>query len=124
MEKWIPVIRKGEFGNAKSRIPKWNTVCIQDFINNLNDEIIPKALLIRLKKGYSNKRIMEDFNAMMLKIEIFWEGNKPIFIVPFCRLALNIGISHGLVLREVIYPKEGYFANPENTLDSVYLSYI
>lgn len=104
----------------------WNIVCIQNFINNLDESLIPKALLKRIKRGYSNKRIIEDFNAMMIKVEFAYLENKPIFIVPFCNLALNIGLAHGLVLHKVLYPESGYFANPKNTLDDTYtqLTYV
>lgn len=99
----------------------WNIVCIQNFINNLDESLIPKALLRRINRGYSNKRIMEDFSAMMLKIEFAYLGNKPIFIVPYCNLALNVGIAHGLALYKVVYPETGYFSDPENTLDNAYV---
>lgn len=98
----------------------WKIACIQNFINNLDENSIPKAMLIRMKSGYSNKRIVEDFNAMMLKVEVVYKGNQVFFIVPYCNLALNIGIAHGLVLYQVLYPPSGYFADPENTLDETY----
>ena len=102
----------------------WNIVCIQNFINSLDETTIPKAILTRIRSGYSNNRIVEDFHAMMIKAEIAYRGNNPIFIVPYCNLSLNIGLAHGLVLYQVLYPPSGYFANPENTLDEAYLQYL
>lgn len=105
----------------------WNIVCIQNFINELDEDAIPKAALIRIQSGYSNKRILEDFQAMMIKAEIVYQtdpSHKPFFIVPYCNLSLNIGLAHGLVLYQVLYPPLGYFANPENTLDNAYLQYL
>jgi len=98
----------------------WNLNCIQNFINNLEENSIPKAILVRLKSGYSNKRIVEDFKAIMIKVEVVFKENKLFFVAPYCNLALNIGIAHGLVLYKVVYPETGYFANPENTLDKAY----
>lgn len=97
------------------------TVCIQNFIERLDPNLIPKARLRRLKKGYSNKRIVEDFKAMMLDVEIQWEKSIPAFIVPYCNLAMNVGLGHGLGLVEVDYPQTGYFANPEHTLDETFV---
>ena len=96
-------------------------ICIQNFINSLDENLIPKALLRRLRRGYSNQRIIEDFKAMMLNIDMIYLDNKPTFIVPFCNLALNIGLAHGLGLYQVRYPASGYFANPEHTLDDAYI---
>jgi len=95
-------------------------LCIQNFINNLDETLIPKALLRRLRRGYSNQRIIEDFTAMLLKAEMVYLDNQPTFLVPYCNLALNIGLAHGLGLYQVRYPSSGYFANPENTLDDIY----
>ena len=102
----------------------WNLNCIQSFINQLDENSIPKAMIVRLKSGYSNKRIVEDFKAMMIKVEVVFQNNKPFFLVPYCNLALNIGMAHGLVLHQVVYPEAGYFTNPENTLDDAYLQYL
>ena len=98
------------------------TLCIQNFINRLDPSLIPRAQLRRLQKGYSNKRIIEDFKAMMLPVKLEWEGRKPIFVVPYCNLSLNIGLGHGLALMKVKYPETGYFSNPEHTLDETFLS--
>ena len=102
----------------------WKIACIQNFINDLDENSIPKAALIRIKTGYSNKRIVEDFKAMMLNIELVYTNNKPVFLAPYCNLSLNIGLAHGLVLYQVVYPETGYFANPENTLDAAYIQYL
>jgi len=96
------------------------TLCIQNFINRLDPKLIPQARLRRLRKGYSNKRIMEAFEAMMIKPDIQWHAGRPIFVVPYCNLALNIGLGHGLALMEVIYPETGYFVDPEHTLDETF----
>jgi len=109
------------FGVQETVSGSWNIVCIQNFINRMDGDSIPKAMLMRMRRGYSNQRIIEDFKAMMFQIDIAYRGNKPVFIVPYCNLALNIGIAHGLALYKVVYPASGYFANPENSLDEAYL---
>lgn len=103
------------------RESSWKLFCIQNFINNLDEKSIPKAILMRMQRGYSNKRIAEDFKAMMFQIDLAYVGKNPVFVVPYCNLALNIGIAHGLALYKVVYPESGYFANPENTLDDAYV---
>lgn len=93
---------------------------IQNFINRINPELIPLAKLKRFKRGYSNKRVVEAFKAMMIEPNIQWQGKQPVFLVPYCKLALSIGLGHGLGLVEVIYPAEGYFADPEHTIDETF----
>lgn len=115
------------YGKKMKNESSWNIVCIQNFINSLDENSIPEAVLVRIKSGYSNKRVIEDFQAMMINVEIGYQTDpphKPFFIVPYCNLSLNIGLAHGLVLYQVVYPETGYFANSENTLDDAYLQYL
>lgn len=97
---------------------------IQKFIATLNENSIPIALLKRVKRGYSNKRIVDDYKIMNFNCELQRQGRKSLFLVPFCHLALAIGIGHGLVLIGVQYPKRGYFSDPNNSLDDTYIEFI
>lgn len=97
---------------------------IQKFLNMLNENSIPIAVLKRLKRGYSNKRIVDDFKILNFHCDIQRQEGRPLFLVPYCRLALAIGIGHGLGLVGVQYPKRGYFAHPDNTIDKVYIEFV
>jgi len=95
-------------------------ITIQAFIHLLEERHVPKALLIRVKKGYTNKRILDVYRALMFNVEISHVDNRTIFVVPYCNLTLRIGLGHGLSIYDVVYPDEGYFSNPKNTLDEAY----
>ena len=93
---------------------------IQEFIRGLDANSIPKAILIRVKRGATNGQILDAYRAMMIDVDIKWNGTQTLFIVPFCNLAIRIGLGHGLSLWKVVYPETGYFSNPNHTLDEVY----
>lgn len=95
-----------------------DVTCIQDFIRGL--DAIPTAILIRVKRGATNGQILDAYRAMMIDVSIKWDGTRTLFVVPFCNLALRIGLGHGLSLWKVTYPEIGYFSDPKHTLDEVY----
>ncbi|MHC4397835.1 MAG: hypothetical protein ACYS1A_19495 [Planctomycetota bacterium] len=93
---------------------------IQTFIKGLDEKSIPKVMLIRVKKGFTNGQILDAYRAMMIDVDIKWDGTHTLFVVPLCNLALRIGLGHGLSVWKAVYPEAGYFADPKNTIDETY----